>query len=410
MGEAMKSFPLACASAAVAQIAHGHDALTQKVDAAVPMSKVPASRRSAALESFSLGQPGTASTSVSASAVGVKRILIVTDAWHPQVNGVVRTLDNTARELESMGIEVQMLTPLQFRTLPCPTYPEIRLSITSPQRVMRMIEALDVDALHIATEGPLGWCARHCAISRGWRFTTAYHTRFPEYVQARTGRALEASYRLLAWFHRAAHKVLAPTPAIAQVLRNRGFGQVENWSRGVDHAVFYPRVEQAMYPRRDEPIFLSAGRLSVEKNITAFLDLDLPGQKWVAGQGPLEQSLRKRYPQVQFLGLLDPDALAMAYSQADVFVFPSRTDTFGLVMAEAMACGLPVAAFPVPGPVDVVGQSGAGVMDQDLRQACLSCLDVARVAAIERAAAFTWARASTQFLDALVPMRARSES
>lgn len=334
----------------------------------------------------------------------IKRLLIVTDAWQPQVNGVVRTLGNTRANLESMGVQVEMLTPLSFKTLPCPSYPEIRLSLTSSRHVQSMIEQINPDALHIATEGPLGWAARSAARRQGWAFTTAYHTRFPEYVKARIGVPLSWSYALFRKFHSEACAVLAPTPAIVRDLQDRGFANVVHWSRGVAHDIFYPRVEQKP-PNKDNPIFLCAGRLAIEKNVEAFLKLDLPGQKWVAGEGPMAEGLKRKYPNARYIGVISQDELAKLYSQADVFVFPSVTDTFGLVMVEAMACGLPVAAYPVPGPIDVVGDSGAGVLSDDLKQACLGCLDIDRSAAISRAAHFTWPIATEQFYQALTPMR-----
>lgn len=335
----------------------------------------------------------------------VKRLLIVTDAWQPQVNGVVRTLGNTRANLQAMGVKVDMLTPLLFKTLPCPSYPEIRLSLTSSRRVEALIEQFNPDALHIATEGPLGWAARRAALRQGWAFTTAYHTRFPEYVRARIGVPLDWSYALFRKFHGPASAVLAPTPAIVQDLQARRFMHVTHWSRGVAHDIFYPRIEQKP-ASKDNPIFLYAGRLAIEKNVEAFLRLDLPGQKWVAGEGPMAGQLKRKYPNARYIGVIPQDELAKLYSQADVFVFPSLTDTFGLVMVEAMACGLPVAAFPVAGPIDVVGGSGAGVLSDDLRQACLACLELDRAVAIRRAAEFTWPKATEQFYQALVPMRA----
>ncbi|WP_243480083.1 glycosyltransferase family 4 protein [Orrella daihaiensis] len=334
----------------------------------------------------------------------IKRLLIVTDAWQPQVNGVVRTLGNTRANLQASGVQVEMLTPLSFKTLPCPSYPEIRLSLTSARRVQAMIEQIDPDALHIATEGPLGWAARRVARRQGWAFTTAYHTRFPEYVKARIGVPLDWSYALLRRFHGASSAVLAPTPAIVKDLQDRGFHHVVHWSRGVAHDIFYPRMQQEP-PRKDNPVFLYAGRLAIEKNVEAFLKLDLPGQKWVAGEGPMAEGLKRQYPNARYIGVIPQEELAKLYSQADVFVFPSLTDTFGLVMVEAMACGLPVAAYPVAGPIDVVGDSGAGVLHDDLKQACLACLNIDRSAAIHRAAQFTWPLATQQFYDALTPMR-----
>ena len=334
----------------------------------------------------------------------IKRVLIVTDAWHPQVNGVVRTMMNTIRGLEGLGYQIALVTPQDFRTFPCPSYPEIRLSLVTPHRIEKIIEELAPDALHIATEGPLGWAARRAAIRRQWAFTTAYHTRFPEYVHARTGLPLKWLYSAIRRFHAPATAVLAPTHSIIKTLQERQFKNVAYWSRGVDHEIFYPRIHQGRI-NREHPVFLYAGRLAVEKNIRAFLDLDLPGEKWVAGEGPLEKSLKKTYQNIRWIGVVSQHELADIYSRADVFVFPSRTDTFGLVLVEAMACGLPVAAFPVEGPMDVVASSGAGVLSDDLRDACLRALEIPRSTAIARARVFTWETATAQFEKALVSMR-----
>lgn len=335
--------------------------------------------------------------------VKMKRLVIVTDAWHPQVNGVVRTLANTIRELETLGYRVDMITPSLFRTIPCPSYPEIRLSITGAKKVESLIESFRPHAIHIATEGPLGWAARKAALKRGWEFTTAYHTRFPEYVNARTGIPVSWIYSLFRHFHKASSALLAPTDAVMEDLRQRGFGRVAYWTRGVDHSIFFPRRNKSQI-NLEHPIFLYAGRLAVEKNIEAFLKLDLPGEKWVAGEGPLEAELKRKYKNVRWIGVVSQHELADIYSSADVFVFPSRTDTFGLVMVEAMACGLPVAAFPVIGPKDVIGNSRAGVLDPDLGRACLLALGLNPSDAISRSKEFTWAKATQQFVDALVPV------
>lgn len=331
-----------------------------------------------------------------------QRILVVTDAWHPQVNGVVRTIMNTQAELEQMGCEVVLITPKDYQTFPCPSYPEIRLSITTSREVASRIRQLRPDAIHIATEGPLGWAARNACVSNHWKFTTAYHTRFPEYVHARTRLPLSWFYRLFRWFHAPASAVLAPTPAIITHLESKGFKNVHFWSRGVDHKIFFPRIQQRPV-NLEHPIWLYAGRLAIEKNVEAFLELDLPGEKWVAGEGPLEASLKRRYQNVRWVGVISQHELANLYSRADVFVFPSKTDTFGLVLVEAMACGLPVAAYPVAGPLDVLGDSGAGVMDMDLRQACLQSLSISRERAINRAQVFNWRTATEQFLLAHPP-------
>lgn len=335
-------------------------------------------------------------------------ILTVTDAWEPQVNGVVRTIQATNRVLEAWGHQTSLITPLDFKTVPCPTYPEIRLALFPGARIRDRILSTRPDAIHIATEGPLGWAARGLCRRLGLPFVTAYHTRFPEYVYARSKIPLELSYGLFRFFHNAAAAVLAPTPAIIRDLEARGFRQVQFWSRGVNHAVFKPS-EPTDVGTKTPPIFLFVGRVAVEKNIQAFLDLDLPGEKWVAGEGPSLEGLRKRYPAVRFFGVMTQPELARLYSAADVFVFPSRTDTFGLVMVEAMACGLPVAAYPVEGPIDVIGTSDAGVLAEDLREACLQALHIPKARALERAAQFSWEKATQEFLAAHETHRIRWE-
>lgn len=330
------------------------------------------------------------------------KILIVTDAWAPQVNGVVRTVRATRDELQRQGHEVEVMEPGWFRSVPCPTYPEIRLALASRAAVAQRIDAFGPEALHLATEGPLGWQARAIAKARGWAFSSAYHTRFPEYVRARTGLPLDWSYRVLRRFHHAASATLVATPTLEGQLAERGFTRLAPWSRGVDARRFKPEGERL--PRGASPVFLYVGRLAVEKRVDAFLSLDLPGEKWVVGDGPDARRLRAQYPAARFFGTLHGAALARAYRSADVTVFPSDTDTFGLVLLESMACGTPVAAFPVPGPLDVVGDSGAGVLLTDLREACLEALKVPREAALARAAMFTWERATEQFVGALRPI------
>lgn len=325
------------------------------------------------------------------------RILIVTDAWSPQVNGVVRTLNNTVIQLEAMGHEVELITPNQFKTFPCPTYPEIRLAWRPKMQIRQRIERFDPDYLHIATEGPLGWAARSVAIQTGRPFTTAYHTRFPEYIHARFGIPLSLSYALFRHFHRPASAVMVATPSVEADLQARGFQRIKRWSRGVDLKQFDHRLGVSGFQQTTRPVFLFAGRVAVEKNIEAFLQLDLPGDKWVAGDGPQRAELQAKYPEVRWLGMLSPSALAAVYVQATVFVFPSLTDTFGLVMLEAMACGLPVAAFPVAGPVDVIGQSPAGALDWDLRAACIRAMSLQKTDAIAHANRFTWESATAQF-------------
>ena len=330
------------------------------------------------------------------------KIMIVTDAWDPQVNGVVRTLKNTTRELTELGHRVDLLTPLEFHTVPCPTYPEIRLSLFPGQRVRERIDTFAPDALHIATEGPLGMAARRYAKRQGLPYTSAYHTRFPEYVQARFGIPLSATYKFLHWFHGPSQAVMAPTPVVKQDLEKFGFTNVVLWTRGVDLDIFHRQESKVLNTAR--PIFLYVGRVAIEKNVEAFLKLDLPGSKWVAGEGPQLAELKSRYPEANYLGVLSQAELAKVYAAADVFVFPSRTDTFGLVLLEALACGLPVAAYPVTGPVDVLGDGGAGAMHEDLREACLDALKIDRAHARAWAERFSWRAASEQFASHLRPL------
>lgn len=333
------------------------------------------------------------------------KIVIVTDAWEPQVNGVVRTLTQTRRELESLGHQVELITPLDFRTLPCPTYPEIRLSLFASRAVAARLSQFAADALHIATEGPLGLAARRYALRHKLPFTTAYHTRFPEYVQARIRLPLATTYRYLRWFHGPAKAIMVPTPAVKRDLEHYGFPaeQVVLWSRGVDLDLFTPGPPLPHQER--PPVFLCVGRVAVEKNVEAFLQLDLPGTKWVAGAGPQLEDLKRRYPEARYTGVLDQATLASLYNAADVFVFPSRTDTFGLVLLEAMACGCPVAAYPVSGPIDVVADSGAGVLHEDLRTACLSALDIPRERPRQHAQQYSWRATTETFLSHLHPIK-----
>jgi hypothetical protein len=336
------------------------------------------------------------------------KILIVSDAWEPQVNGVVRTLKMTRRELELKGHQTEIISPLGFRSIPCPTYPEISLALTTRWEMERRIDRFDPDCLHIATEGPLGWLARGIARRRGWPFTTAYHSRFPEYVEARFKVPVRWTYALLRNFHNAARHTLAPTPAIVADLQARGFHGARLWSRGVDLHLFQHTGDR---PRpAGLPIFLYVGRIAVEKQVDAFLRLDLPGEKWVAGEGPARRRLQAQYPDARWLGVMSGEELASLYRTADVMVFPSVTDTFGLVMVESMACGTPVAAFPVPGPIDVIGDSGGGVMHADLRTACLQALELPRDRVRQRAEEFSWSSATEQMLAALqiIPRSQRS--
>ena len=330
------------------------------------------------------------------------KIALVTDAWLPQTNGVVRTLTITAERLSRAGHAVTAITPVDFRTVPCPTYPEIRLSLFAAGRVRRRLDALDPDAVHIATEGPLGLAARRWCLRRGRSFTTSYHTQFPEYVRARVPIPVAVSYAFLRWFHGSAAHTLVATPSMQNALAERGFRNLVLWSRGVDTELFRPRDESFLELPR--PIWLYFGRVSVEKGIEEFLALDLPGTKLVVGDGPATESLRRKYAGAVFTGYRFGDELARHVAAADVFVFPSRTDTFGLVLLEAMACGIPVAAFPVTGPIDVVVNGVTGVLSEDLRAAALTALHLDRRACREHALRYTWEAATRQFVASLAPV------
>jgi glycosyltransferase involved in cell wall biosynthesis len=323
------------------------------------------------------------------------RLLIVTDAWKPQVNGVVRSLEYMAEQAPAFGAEVAFLTPQQFRSVPMPSYPEIRLSMVMPGRMARMIEEIGPTHIHIATEGPLGHAARHVCRRKSWGFTTSYHTRFPEYLAARAPVPESWSYGFLRRFHRDAKAVMVSTPSLEQELAGRGFRNILRWTRGVDTELFHPRRRQSMgLPR---PLFLYVGRVAVEKNIEAFLSLDLPGPKVIVGDGPARTELERQYPQAYFLGTRSGVELAQVYASANVFVFPSLTDTFGIVLLEALASGLPIAAFPVTGPLDVIGDSGCGVLDTDLRKAALAALDIPHERCRAYAESFTWRESARQF-------------
>ena len=326
-------------------------------------------------------------------------ILIVTDAWLPQVNGVVRSLEWTARELEKMGVRVEFLSPQEFVTIPCPTYPDIRLSLTHRRAVQRRMAAYDCEHLHIATEGPLGLLAASAARRMGMPYTTGYHTRFPEYVEARWPLPVSWFYAWFRRFHNFGGGCMVATETLRADLESRGFRNLKMWSRGVDADLFRPTEDSVLPPDLPRPIFINVGRVSVEKNIKAFLDLDLPGSKVVVGDGPQLASLRKDYPDVYFTGAKSGEDLARHFASADAFVFPSLTDTFGLVILEALACGVPVAAYPVMGPRDVIGDSGRGVLSEDLRQAALDALQIPSERCRSWALKYSWASCTRQFLD-----------
>lgn len=326
-----------------------------------------------------------------------RRLVIATDAWHPQVNGVVRVLDRLRQETPAFGLEIDVISPDGFSTVPLPTYGEIRLALCSATEVGRRIEATGADYVHIPTEGPVGLAARRWCRREGRGFTTSFHTRFPEYLASRLPIPPQVSYAWLRRFHNAGLVTMVSTPRLSEDLTGRGFTKTAIWPRAVDTDVFCPGEPASLdYPG---PIFMYVGRVAVEKSIEKFLELDLPGTKVVVGDGPQRADLERRYPEAKFLGVHKGEDLVRLYRAADVFVFPSRTDTLGLVSIEAMGCGVPVAAYPVLGPIDVIGDSGAGVCDEDLRAAALKALELPREACRERALQFNWANSAKTFTD-----------
>ena len=323
------------------------------------------------------------------------RVLVATDAWHPQVNGVVRTLAMTAEAARALGAELSFLTPQSFRTFALPSYPGLRLALPCAARIARLIEDARPDTIHIATEGPIGIAVRRYCRRQELPFTTSFHTRFPDYVSARVPVRESWIWAALRRFHRGSQAVMVATPALASELRGRGFRNVVLWPRGVDTTLFHARDADLELPR---PVFLCVGRVAVEKNLEAFLELDLPGTKVIVGDGPARPSLMKSYPDAVFLGAQQGEELARSYAAADVFVFPSRTDTFGLVLLEALASGTPVAAFPVSGPRDVIGTAPVGALSDDLAAACRAALRLSRQDCLEFAAKHTWEASARAFI------------
>ncbi len=334
------------------------------------------------------------------------RILIATDAWHPQVNGVVRTLTSLARSASALGAEIDFLTPDGFPSFGVPTYPGLRMALPSRREIAARIEAVSPDAIHIATEGPIGWAVRAYCRRRKLAFTTSYTTRFPEYIAVRSIVPATLSYAVLRHFHAAAAMTMVATASLRQELSARGFGKLGTWTRGVDTDLFTP--DDAAELDLPRPIFMTVGRVAVEKNLEAFLALDLPGSKVVIGDGPQKAELERRYPKARFLGEKTGKDLTSHLAAADVFVFPSRTDTFGVVQLEALACGTPVAAFPVTGPLDVIADHPVGALDSDLRSACLRALGISRETCRSFALERSWENSARQFignLSALQPSR-----
>jgi glycosyltransferase involved in cell wall biosynthesis len=337
------------------------------------------------------------------------RILLATDAWEPQVNGVVRTLTRIVAELREMGDHVEVISPDQFSTFPLPTYPEIKLAVGAYEKVQEKFKWFEPEAIHIATEGPLGLAARRICLEWKLPFTTSYHTRFPEYVSARLPVPLAAGYAYMKWFHRPSGRLMVATPTLRDELASHGFRNLSQWSRGVDTEVFRPRQPGDADPFEGlrRPIFLNVGRVAVEKNIEAFVKLDLPGTKVVVGDGPQREELSARYPEVVFAGAKFGAELVTYFAGADVFIFPSLTDTFGLVLLEAMATGTPVAAFSAPGPIDLIPGSGAGFVSPDqstgLKEATLACLELDRRAVRAFSEQFSWRACAEEFRRNLQP-------
>ena len=335
------------------------------------------------------------------------KIILATDAWQPQVNGVVRTYEYVTKELIQQGHKVIVISPDQFKTFPCPSYPSIRLAIWPKKKVAAIIEAEKPDAIHVATEGPIGHATRKYCLKKNLSFTSSYHTQFPEYIRARLPLPLALSYSYVRRFHSKAEATLVPTNNMKLHLNKNGFNNVVLWSRGVDTKLFKPRSKDIIQQARS--VFTYMGRVAVEKNIEAFLELELPGSKLVIGDGPALGTLKRKFPDVTFSGFKFGEELAEMIAASDVFVFPSLTDTFGIVLLEAMACGVPVAAYPVTGPIDVVKDGVTGILSNDLKAACLEALDLNPNDCVEYARTFSWANSANTFLENLSRLESRSD-
>ncbi len=329
------------------------------------------------------------------------KLALISDAWRPQINGVVTTLAKTCEALEGLGHTIERITPDRFSTWPCPSYPEIRLALGGGRKLRKILDAFRPDALHIATEGPLGLAARRYCRKRGLAYTTSLHTRFPEYVHMRFGIPLSWGYAYLRWFHGRSVRVMVATQSLRAELQSKGFRNLVLWSRGVDTELFRPRSKDRIADAK--PIFLYAGRVAIEKGVENFLKLDLPGSKYIVGDGPQREALQIKYPRARFVGYKTGEPLAELIAAADVFVFPSRTDTFGLVMLEALASGVPVAAYPVQGPRDVLTDPRVGCLDEDLKYAALAALSLKADDCRRFALNYTWENCARQFLGHLAP-------
>ena len=332
------------------------------------------------------------------------KIVIITDAWKPQVNGVVNSLSKIAEGLTQKGHNVEIIGPNQFKTIACPTYPSIRLALFSKKKLKKLLFKIKPESIHIATEGPLGLAGRKICIQNKWRFTTSYHTRFPEYIKARIPIPLWLTYKFLKNFHSAAHKTLVPTISIKKMLESRGFKNIDIWSRGVDQNIFKPakKKEESSYTK---PVMVYVGRVSVEKNIEDFLKININGSKIIIGDGPDLRKLKHKYKNVIFLGEKFGKELANIVASSDVFVFPSLTDTFGIVLIEALACGIPVAAYPVSGPIDIIENGVNGSLNRDLETAIKDALKISKEECIKKAKQYTWQSSTNQFESSLTPIK-----
>jgi glycosyltransferase involved in cell wall biosynthesis len=330
------------------------------------------------------------------------RIVLISDAWHPQINGVVTTVTNTVATLKTLGHEVELITPDRFKTYPWPGYPDVGMAFLCGPSLRPIIKAFKPDAIHLVTEGSIGYAARRYCREFGYRYTSSYLSQFPEYFKMRTGFPMLISTTYLRWFHSESARVMVATPSLEQEMRQKGYQRLARWSRGVDTELFRPRTKDFIQDQR--PIFMYTGRVAVEKNIEAFLKLELPGTKYVVGDGSQREVLEKKYPNVRFTGYQQGENLARFMAAADVFVFPSRTDTFGVVLLEALASGVPVAAYPVQAPNDVITDSAVGVLNEDLQQAALTALSLNPQSCRNYALEYTWEKCTQQFVDNLVPM------
>ena len=324
---------------------------------------------------------------------------MISDAWHPQVNGIVTTLTNTCKALRKLGHTVKLIDTSPFRTWPCPGYPDVRLAFLCGPKLRPIIDAFEPDALHIATEGAVGYAARRYCRYKDYDYTTSFHSRYPDYLNLRIGFPHSVSNAYLWWFHRKSSSVMVATESLQKELESKGYQRLVRWSRGVDTELFRPRNEK--FIEDESPIFMYTGRIAVEKNVEAFLKLELPGTKYVVGDGPQRRELQNRYTQVRFVGYQSGDSLARFMAAADVFVFPSHTDTFGLVVLEALASGVPVAAYPVQGPGDLINDSSIGILDDDLRRAALKCLQLKADDCRRHALRFSWENCARQFVSNL---------